>query len=109
MSFLATTTVTVFRGTASDRYGDEIDTDDIVDTKVPASILELPPTGGRPASGRKDTPRRYTLRIGKRVELQQDDRIRDERTGLTYYVTTLGPESARVGLGSTRADLLRVT
>lgn len=109
MSFLATTTVTVLRGTAADRYGDEVDTDTVVATRIPVSLLEKPIVGGRPASGRKDTPRGYTMRIWKSVDIRQNDRIRDERTGLTYAVTTDAPSTNPVGLGSTRFDLQRVT
>lgn len=109
MSFLATTTVTVLRGTTTNRYGDEQDTDTPVATGVRASILEKPVTGGRPASGRKDTQRGYTLRVWRSVDVRQDDRIQDEATGLIYVVTTLAPSTNAVGLGSTRADLQRVT
>lgn len=109
MSFIATTTVTIMRGTAENDYGDEIDTDEPVATGVRASILEQPVTGGRPSSGRKDTPRTYAMRVWRGVDLRQDDRIRDERTGSVYYVTSLNPSTNPVGLGSTRAVLQRVT
>lgn len=109
MSFLATTTVTITRGTAENAYGDEIDTDEVVASKVPASILERPVTGARPASGRADTPRIYAMRVWKTVDLRQNDRVRDERTGRTFYVTTEAPSTNPVGLGSTRVDLQRVT
>lgn len=109
MSFLATTTATVLRGTAVDRYGDEVDTETIIATQVPVSILERPVTGTRPASGRTDTQRTYALRMWKRIPLQQNDRIRDERTGVMYVVTTAAPSTNPVGLGSTRLDLQRVT
>jgi hypothetical protein len=109
MSFITTTTVTVLRGTAADRYGDEIDTDTVVATRVCASLLEKPVTGARPASGRKDTPRGYTLRVWNNVDVRQDDRIRDERTNYVYVVTTRAPSTNPVGLGSTRFDLQRVT
>lgn len=109
MSITATTLVTVMRGTATNAYGDEIDTDEVVDTHVRASILEKPATGGRPASGRADTPRGYTLRMWRNVGLQQNDRITDERTGEVYYVTTEVTPKGSVGLGSVRADLQRVT
>lgn len=109
MSFLATTTITVLRGTTSDRYGDEQDTEDVVAAKIPASILETPVRGARPASGRKDTQRGYMLRVWKRHDVRQNDRIRDERTGRTYVVTTQAPTTNPVGLGSTRLDLQRVT
>ena len=109
MSFLATTTISVLRGTAANRYGDEVDTDTVVATKIPASILEKPATGGRPASGRTDTPRGYFLRIWRVFTFEQGDRVRDERTGLTYAVLTDAPVTNPVGLGSTRLDLQRVT
>jgi hypothetical protein len=109
MSFLATTRITIKRGTATDRYGDEVDTDTTVATDVGASILEKPVTGARPSSGRKDTPRGYFLRVWNSVDIRQDDRVVDQRTGLTYVVTTLAPSTNPVGLGSTRLDLQRVT
>jgi len=110
MTVLATTTVSVLRGTAANRFGDEIDTETVVATRLPASILERPVTGARPASGRQDTPRTYALRlVGRRFVFQQSDRIRDERTGWIYAVTTAAPVTNPVGLGSTRADLQRVS
>ena len=109
MSFLATTTVTVLRGVATDRFGDEVDTDTVVAGNVPASILERPVTGTRPVSGRKDTPRTYALRCWRVNDVRQGDRIRDERTGFLYVVTTAAPSTNPVGLGSTRLDLQRVT
>lgn len=109
MSFLATTTISVLRGTAADRYGDEVDTDTVVASRIPASILEKPVTGARPASGRTDTPRGYFLRVWRVFAFQQGDRVRDERTGEIYAVTTKAPATNPVGLGSTRLDLQRVT
>jgi hypothetical protein len=109
VSFLATTRVTILRGTATDRYGDEVDTDTVIAVDVPASILERPVTGARPASGRKDTPRTYALRVWKAVDVRQYDRIKDQRTGRIYAVTTEAPSTNPVGLGSTRLDLQRVT
>lgn len=109
MSFLATTLISVLRGTATDRYGDEVDTDTVIASRIPASILEKPATGARPASGRKDTPRSYFLRVWRNVDIRQNDRVRDERTGWTYAVTTDAPATNPVGLASTRLDLQRVT
>lgn len=109
MTFLATTKVTILRGTATDRYGDEVDTDTVVAVDIPASILERPVTGARPASGRKDTQRTHALRVWKVVDVRQDDRIKDQKTGRVYVVTTAAPATNPVGLGSTRLDLQRVT
>jgi hypothetical protein len=109
MSFLATTRVTILRGTATDRYGDDVDTDTVVAVDVPASILERPVTGARPAGGRTDTQRTHALRVWKAVDVRQGDRIRDQKTGFIYAVTTQAPSTNPVGLGSTRLDLQRVT
>lgn len=109
MSFIASTLVSIMRGTTTDRYGDEADTDTVVASAVPASILERPVTGTRPASGRKDTPRTYAMRVWRSVDVRQDDRVRDERTGIVYVVMTYAPSTNIAGLGSTRVDLQRVT
>jgi hypothetical protein len=109
VSFLANTTISIKRGTYTDDYGDETDSDEVVASGIGASILERPVTGGRPASGRKDTTRTYALRVWKPIDLRQDDRVVNERTKEVYVVTTLAPSTNNVGLGSTRADLQRVT
>lgn len=109
MSFTATTTISILRGTVTDRYGDEADSDTVVASRIPASILEKPVQGARPASGRKDTPRGYFLRTWRVFAFQQGDRVRDERTGYVYAVTTNAPVTNPVGLGSTRLDVQRVT
>jgi hypothetical protein len=109
MSFLATTKATILRGSTTDRFGDEQDTDTVVAADVPVSILQKPVTGTRPASGRKDTPRGYFLRVWGGVDVRQYDRVRDQKTGWTYVVLTDAPSTNPVGLGSTRLDLQRVT
>lgn len=106
---LATTTISIMRGTVTGPYDDDLDSDQIVASKIPASILERPVTGARPASGRRDTQRTYALRVWRPVDIRQDDRVKDERTGEVYAVTTAAPSTNPVGLGSTRADLQRVT
>ncbi len=109
MSFLATTLISILRGTVEDRYGDEVDTDTVIASRIPASILAKPVTGARPSSGRKDTPRGYFLRVWRNVDIRQNDRVRDERTNEVYAVLTDAPTANPVGLGSTRLDLQKVT
>jgi hypothetical protein len=109
VSLTANTTISVLRGTITGDYGDDLDSDEAVTSGIPASILELPVTGGRPVSGRADTPRTHTLRLWRVFAFRQSDRIKDERTGDIYSIITLVTPRNNVGLGSTRADLQRVT
>jgi hypothetical protein len=107
---LATTTVTVLRGTGTDGYGDEVDLDTTVYTRVPASILEASSNRRRPVEGRTDNAKTYVCRIFNRsVELRRDDRLRDERTGATYTIDDIPTPTSNVGLNSVRANLRRVT
>lgn len=85
MSFRANTTITVLRGSGTDRFGDAIDVDVAVYTRVPVSLMQQAPnTRSRPVEGRTDQVRSYTLRTLPNVVLQRGDRIRDERTGAVY-------------------------
>jgi hypothetical protein len=109
VSFAANTTVSVFRGTVTGPYGDEQDSDEVVASGIPGSILERPVTGGRPVSGRSDTQRTHTLRVWRTFAFRQGDRIKDEKTGEIFSVVTKVVPRNNVGLGSTRLDLQRVT
>ncbi len=86
MQAIATTTVSILRGTTTDDYGDEQDTDTPVATGVPASLTEQ----SRRVTTRDDpTPRivRYAVaRLPARTDVTDQDRIRDERTGAVYIV-----------------------
>lgn len=106
---LANTTISVMRGTVTGPYGDDLDSDEVVRSGTPASILALPVTGARPASGRTDTQRTHVLRVWVAVDIRQDDRIRDERTDEVYSVVTAAGTVNPVGLGSSRFGLQRVT
>jgi len=105
----ATTTISIMRGTVTGPYADDLDSDEVVDSKIPASILARPVTGARPASGRTDTQRTHALRVWKAVDLRQDDRVRDERTGAVYSVLTAAEATNNVAPSGSRFDVQRVT
>lgn len=106
---IATTRVTILRGTTTDEFGDTVDTDTEAGTDgqtgIPASLVEQT----RTATTRDDlTPRvvRYTVgRLPAGTDIGEDDRLRDDRTGRTYIVTAV---SRPTGIGITpdlRVDL----
>lgn len=109
MLALATTTITVMRGTTTDAYGDEQDTDTVIAAGIPASIVEQ----SRRVSTRDDpTPRtvRYTVgRVTAGADITDNDRIRDDRTGAVYIVDAVSSMTSAAVAADLRLDLRRTT
>ncbi|MFE3031576.1 hypothetical protein ACFXKY_07995 [Streptomyces canus] len=86
MQAVANTSISILRGTETDGFGDERDTNTPIATKIPASLVEQT----RRVSGRENpTPRivRYAVaRVPARTDITEDDRVLDERTGTKYIV-----------------------
>jgi hypothetical protein len=109
MQAIATTTVSILRGTTTDAYGDERDTDTPVATGIPASLTEQ----SRRVTTRDDpTPRivRYAVaRLPARTDVTDQDRIRDERTGAVYIVDAVSGMANPAFEVDRRLDLRRTT
>lgn len=109
MLALATTTVTVYRGTSTDAYGDEQDTNTVVHTGIPASIVEQT----RRTSTRDDpTPRviRYAVgRVTAGTDITDQDRLLDERTGVVYIVEAVSSMASAAVAADLRLELRRTT
>lgn len=105
----ATTTLAVLRGTTTDAYGDEQDTDTPVHTGIPASLTEQT----RRVTTRDDpTPRviRYTVgRVTAGTDITDQDRVRDERTGDVYIVDAVSQMANFATAADLRLDLRRTT
>lgn len=106
---IATTRVTVVRGTSTTAFGDvsdlpsEAGTD--AQTRIPASLIEGTRTIFDPASG---TPRvvRYAIaRLKPGTDVTADDRLRDETTGRTYSITAVTQPTAIGFTPQLRLDL----
>jgi hypothetical protein len=86
MQAIATTRISILRGTTTDVYGDEQDVDTPVHTGIPASLVEQT----RRVTTRDDpTPRivRYAVvRVPAGTDVTDQDRLLDERTGAKYIV-----------------------
>jgi hypothetical protein len=106
---VATTTLTVLRGTTTDGYGDEQDTDTPVATGVRASLTEQT----RRVTTRDDpTPRivRYAVgRVTAGTDVTDQDRVRDERTGAVYIVEAVSSMANPAVAADLRLDLRRTT
>lgn len=89
MKAAATTLVTVLRGTETDVYADEVDSDIAEYVDVPASIIEENRRTFLPAEGAFRVVRSYSAQLGREVDVRKDDRLRDQSTGRIYLVTEL--------------------
>ncbi len=109
MQAIATTRVSILRGTTTDVWGDGQDTDTAVYTGIPASLIEQ----SRRVTTRDDpTPRivRYAVaRVPADTDVTDQDRLRDERTGATYIVDSVSAMTNPAIAVDRRLDLRRTT
>lgn len=109
MLALATTTLTVYRGTTTDAYGDEQDTSTPIATRIPASLTEQ---SRRVTTRDNPTPRvvRYAVgRVTAGTDIQDQDRLVDERTGAVYIVDAVSQMANPAVAADLRLDLRRTT
>lgn len=109
MQAIATTRITVLRGTTTDAFGDEQDTDTPVATDIPCALTEQT----RRVTTRDDpTPRiiRYaTARVPAGTDIRDEDRVRDQRTGAVYIVDAPSSMTNPALAVDLRLDLRRTT
>ncbi len=117
---LATTRVSVLRGTEENNLGDEVESAAVAPFlgDLPASIVERERVVYDPNSGTPRTVRFLRCRMpvatvdddGNRVDviLQRDDRIRDNRTGIVYTLSErmLAPHTIGGGMARLTVDLV---
>lgn len=105
----ATTTLTVYRGTTTDVYGDLADNNIIAASGIPASLVEQT----RRVTTRDDpTPRivRYAVaRVTSGTDITDQDRLYDEQTGATYIVDATSSMNSAAVAADMRLDLRRTT
>jgi hypothetical protein len=106
---LATTTVSILRGTAVDDYGDENDTTTVAATRIPASILEQRRLVSTPDDPQPRAVVFYTARVLATTDVRTGDRIRDETTGEVFIVDNHTRVSNPFIANDIRLDLRLVT
>ncbi|MFD9464375.1 hypothetical protein [Streptomyces sp. NPDC060027] len=107
MLALATTTVSVLRGTGEDAFGDETDTSTVLKSGIPASLIESTRTAREPVTGTPRIIRTHVCRLPPTTDVTEDDRIKDERTNEIYIVVAVTKNSSPVVAQPLRADLKR--
>lgn len=94
MYALATTKVTILRGTVTDDVGDVLDTATPYKTGVIAALIESNATTWDAATQQRRTVRRITLTLPSGTDVLSSDQILDEETGYVYSITQLTQPNA---------------
>jgi hypothetical protein len=111
MYSLATTTVSVLRGTATDPvYGDTTASMSVVASGIPASIIEgRAPRVTTPGNPTPRVTRGYAGIVGSAVDVTDADRLRDERTGQIYVIESVSQQGMPGIITDQNLELRRAT
>lgn len=109
MRAIPTTTVSILRGTTTDAYGDPVDGTTVAASGVLASLLEQRVGVTTGADDRVQQLRAITGRLPAGTDVEEGDRIRDERTGEIYVIDNVSRVQNPVVMADTRVDLRRAT
>lgn len=101
----ATTTITVYRGSTTDDWGDVKDTPTPVMTGVRASILEQKIYATGEITTQPHNYRWARLRVTKGIDVRTNDRVLDEKTGITWLITNISNYQNPVKGQDVRIDL----
>ena len=94
MYALATTTVSILRGTGYNDAGDLVDTQDVYKTGIVAALIEKNSTTWDAATQQRRTVRRINLTLPSTTDVLGSDQILDEETGYLYSITSLTQPNA---------------
>lgn len=102
---LAGSRYSIMRGSTFNEYGDEVDGSTVVHSAVLGSVVERRRTSYDPQSSRVGTYRELVGRFGHGTDIQDGDRIKDERTGDVFLVTSVYKGSNLVHKSDVVVDL----
>ena len=109
MTFLATTTADVLRGSTLNEYQDEVPGGAPIHSGVPVSILERSRITRDPSTGESRTMRYVVGRAVAGLDIRESDRVHDRRTGEIYAVLSLRTRGSIVGHADLEMELVRTT
>lgn len=111
MYAIATCTVSVLRGTTVDPvYGDTAATMTVIASGIPASIVEQPQTKvTTPGNATPRVTRVYDGIVGSNVDVTDRDRLKDERTGQIYVITSVSQQALPGIISDQSLELRRAT
>ena len=89
MQGLANASVSVLRGTTTDEFGDEIDTNLVAAASVPAAIVESSRVVLDQATQTPRTVRALTCVMPSWADVLDTDRLQDQATGRIYIIESV--------------------
>ena len=109
MTFLASTTVNVLRGTTLNAYQDEVPATTPALSGVPISLIERTALQRDTATGESRRVAYVAGRCKAGTDIRESDRLQDTRTGVVYAVLGKRTPGSIVGLADLELDLIRTT
>jgi hypothetical protein len=106
---IATTTITVLRGTSTNGYGDEVDNGTVAASGIPASLIEQTRFTDDPSSDRPRVIRFVIGRVYHGTDVRAGDQIRDEGDATIYIVDSVTTPQHGAIQPDVRLELRRVT
>lgn len=104
---LATTRVSVLRGTTTDTFGDPADTTTAHAAGIPAALTESSRQTYEPVTGTPRIIRTHVARVPATTDVTENDRILDETSNEIYIVVSVTKNSNPVLVQPLRLDLKR--
>ncbi|MET9517419.1 hypothetical protein [Streptomyces sp. NPDC002994] len=104
---IATTLVSVLRGTETDAFGDEKDTATVAASGIPAELVESTRRAQEPATGTPRIIRTHICRVPPTTDVTETDRIKDQVTAEIYIVVSVTKNANPVMAQPLRLDLKR--
>lgn len=107
MISMATTRVSVLRGTTTDAFGDVQDAATVHTSGIQASLTEASRQTYEPVTGTPRIVRTHVARVPSTTDVTENDRIKDETTSEIYIVVSVTKNSNPALTQPLRLDLKR--
>lgn len=105
--YLPNTTVRVERGEATDEYGDPIDSSTVHTEGLPVAITEIRQRSYQSSEQRGGQVEEFKIRLRPGIDVQEGDRLVDERTGERYQVRDVHHAPTVVGIADVRVTAVQ--
>lgn len=108
MNMLASTRVSIYRGTSTDDWGDPVDNDTPHITGAPASMVTRSVKASTESSGMPQQVTTAVCRVRSNLDITCNDTLKDEKTGKYWQIVSVeNPQNPGMN-PDLRLNLLRV-